>query len=113
LEVTHKEKADSTAKDSVAYDGPPEMVGGYDFVRNNLKYPENARKNCLEAQVKFQIVVDEKGDVIQAVALQDDKGWGFNDAGLAVLKKSKWKPVTQKGQPAKCRVLIPIAFRLK
>lgn len=107
-------KNNTASSDSlVPYDRPPELIGGYDVIKKLLKYPEGARKSCLEAKVLVQLVVNELGYVEHAEPLTDDKGWGFNDAALTALKQTKWIPATQNGKPSKCRISVPIYFKLK
>lgn len=97
----------------VAYDSPPEMVGGYDFIRRNLKYPDMARQAGIEGRVTVQAVIDENGNVLQADVLKEDGNVGFGQAAVDVVMKSKWKPAKQRDKAVKVRISIPIIFKLK
>lgn len=100
--------------DSMASGGQiPEMIGGVDFIRKHLRYPERARQNCLQATVTFSMIIDDNGKVQQVQAQTDDAGWGFNQAGQDVLSKTKWVPAMKNGKPVKVRISIPIHFKLR
>lgn len=95
----------------VAYTSPPELIGGYRFIRKNVVYPDSARRNCVQAKVTVYVLVNEKGFVERVDSVQDDHGWGFNKAATAVVKKTKWVPAKKDGTPVKVRILIPVMFK--
>ena len=108
-----KDTASVTKDLFVPYDTPPDLVGGFDFVRQTLRYPERARQNCLQAKVIFAVVISENGEPISIEPMTDDQGWGFNEAGIECMKKSKWRPALGHGKPVKVRIQIPINFKLR
>lgn len=97
----------------IAYDTQPELVGGYDFIRKYLDYPTIARQAGMEGRVLVKVFIDEKGNVVDAVAIKTDGYSGFGQAAVAVVKKTKWKPARQRDKPVKVQIVIPITFRLK
>ncbi len=94
----------------------PEPYGGldsfYEFIGEDLQYPEEARKNKVEGRVFVQFVVDEEGNVTHVKAV---KGIGFGcdeEAVRAVKNSPKWKPGKQHGKKVKVRMILPINFSL-
>ena len=94
----------------------PQPVGGmsqmYQFVAENLKYPEQAQRMGIEGKVFVQFVVDTDGtiDEVQVV-----KGIGAGcdvEAARVISKLPPWKPGIQRGHPVKVRLILPITFQL-
>lgn len=94
----------------------PEFIGGYramfEFLKENLKYPKNAR-DC-EGTVYVGFVVKTDGsltDVNVKRGLHPD----IDDEALRVVKmmSGKWNPGMRSGKPICVAYTIPIKFRLE
>ncbi len=88
------------------------MDAFYEFISEDLQYPEEARNNKVEGKVFVQFVVDEEGNVTNVKAV---KGIGFGcdkEAVRAVKNSPKWKPGKQHGRKVKVRMVLPITFSL-
>jgi len=94
----------------------PEFPGGKDaftkYLVNNIKYPENARKNGIHGRVFVTFVVEKNGKitgirVIRGVDEELDK-----EAVRVVSEMPKWKPGIQKGNPVRVQFNVPIVYRL-
>lgn len=95
----------------------PEFIGGlgelYNYIGNNLKYPEKAVKGKQEGRVFVRFVVEKDGS-IGAVELLKGIGLGCDEEAMRVLSEMpKWKPGMQSGQPVRVYYTMPISFRLK
>ncbi len=95
----------------------PEFPGGegqiYRFIRNNLKYPEQAKLQNISGRVFLRFVINETGDVTN-VQLVQGLGYGCDEAALAVVKAMpKWTPGKQAGKPVSVQYSLPIVFNLK
>lgn len=108
-----REESSGESEIFIAYDEEPQLIGGYKFIQENLKYPEIARKAGIEGTVLLQIVIDEVGGVSDAKVLKEDGNVGFGQSAIDVVMKSKWKPAKQRDKPVKVRITIPIRFKLK
>lgn len=97
----------------VAYDEPPEIIGGYAALVAALEYPELARKAGIEGLVVVSAVIDENGKILSAEIAKGlgDKA-GFEKAAIKAIKSVKWKPAYQRDRPIKVRFAIPVRFRL-
>jgi len=96
----------------VAYDKAPEPIGGYEAIQRNLVYPEIARKAGVEGVVIVQVVIDEKGRVVDTQILKS-LGAGCDEAAMEAIRKTRWKPAMQRDRPVKVRVSIRVKFQLK
>ena len=76
------------------------------------KYPKAALEKGLEGKVLVEAVIDENGNVIDARIKYSDNEI-FNEAALAAIKQTKFKPALLNGHPVKVRITVPFVFRLK
>ncbi|MBN1480057.1 energy transducer TonB [candidate division KSB1 bacterium] len=97
----------------VAYDEAPEPIGGFQAIQNNLVYPEIARKAGVEGRVYVNVLIDERGNVIDTKILKSLGNNGCDEAAVAAIRKVKWKPAKQRDKPVKVWVGIPVHFKLK
>jgi TonB family protein len=98
----------------VAYDEPPQLIGGYAFIRRHLKYPEPARQKGIEGKVLLKAIVSERGEVVDVDLLDESpEGYGFGTAGKDVIYLCRFQPAKAKGKGVKVSITIPITFRLK
>ena len=98
--------------DFVAYDTPPQPVGGFAAVQKNLIYPDISRKAGVEGIVYVKVQVDENGNVVETEIIKSLGDNGCDEAAVAALKSVKWKPAMQRDKPVKVWVSIPVKFRL-
>ena len=94
----------------------PAPVGGMSafkqFLKKNLKYPNQARRMGIEGKVFVQFVVDKDGSLNDIKVLKGIGG-GCDEEAVRVLKKHpKWSPGKQRGRPVKVRMVIPVFFKL-
>ena len=97
----------------VAYDSPPEPIGGFEAIQRNLVYPEIARKAGVEGRVIVHVLVDERGNVVATKILKSLGNNGCDEAAVRAIKSVKWKPAMQRDRPVKVWVAIPVIFKLK
>ena len=77
------------------------------------KYPEIARKAGVEGRVVLQIVVDEKGNVLEAVPIVATPPGIFEDAAIEAMMQWKFKPAKQRDKAIKVRMGQTMEFTLK
>ncbi len=90
----------------------PELIGGYNSLYENLKYPEIARKAGVEGRVVVSFVVDEQGNPTNATVTRPIGG-GCDQEALRVVREAKFTPGKQRGKPVKVSMSLPITFKLK
>ena len=97
----------------VPYDEAPTPIGGFGAIQKALKYPEIARKAGIEGRVIVQVLVSEKGNVIDTRVIKSLGHSGCDQAAVKAIRGVKWKPALQRDKPVKVWVAIPVIFRLK
>lgn len=107
------EQVDESAQIFVAWDEPPEPIGGFAAIQANLKYPEIARKAGVEGKVIVIAWISDKGEVIKAWAETSLGNNGCDEAAIAAVKSVRWKPAKQRDKPVTVRISIPVIFKLK
>jgi periplasmic protein TonB len=97
----------------VAYDEPPSPIGGFTAIQKKLKYPEIARKAGVEGRVYVNVLIDQKGNVVDTKILKSLGNNGCDQAAMSAIKSVKWTPAKQRDKPVKVWVGIPVVFKLK
>jgi periplasmic protein TonB len=97
----------------VAYDEAPQPLGGFTAIQKNLVYPEIARKAGVEGRVYVNVLIDERGNVIDTQILKSLGNNGCDEAAIVAIRAVKWKPAKQRDKPVKVWVGIPVVFKLK
>lgn len=96
---------------------PPTYPGGekalFEYLGNNIKYPETARENGIEGTVYIEFVIAKDGSVTNVKVLRGIGG-GCNEEGLRVINAMpKWKPGRLQGYPVMVKYTLPIKFKLE
>ena len=97
----------------VPFNEPPEPIGGFAAIQRNLVYPEAARRAGIEGTVILHVLIDENGNVADTWVLKSLGNSDCDEAAVAAIKKTKWKPAMQNGKPVKVRISVPVIFRLR
>lgn len=103
---------DALGLDGVNFESEPGVVRPQYKYKVEPEYPEVASKAGKEGQVLLQATIDEKGIPRDIVAITDI-GFGFEEAAIAALKKTTFRPATKGGNPISLQVEIPYSFTLK
>ncbi|WP_346700680.1 M56 family metallopeptidase [Barnesiella sp. An22] len=94
----------------------PEFPGGpqalFEFIRDNLKYPQEAIDNQTEGRVILQFVVDKRGKV-NNIQVKRSIDPALDRAAIDVVRAlPAWKPGMQNGKQVNVRYTLPIVFKL-
>jgi TonB family protein len=103
---------DDTGYVFVPYDTPPEPVGGFKAIQENLVYPELAVKAGIEGRVTVNTQIDKNGRVTQTKVIQSLGPNGCDEAAVAAIRAVKWQPAMNRDQPVKVWISVPIDFKL-
>ena len=95
----------------VAVEEMPEPIGGIAAIQKNIIYPEIAKRAGVQGRVYVKAFVDESGTVQKAEVLKGI-GAGCDEAAIAAVMKTRFKPGKQRGKPVRVQVSIPILFKL-
>jgi periplasmic protein TonB len=93
-----------------------EPDGGYEayykYIKQNLNYPEEAKKQQAVGKVLLKMVVKKDGS-LSSIKVEKGIGYGCDEEAIRVVKAgSPWKAAQNQGKPVSQEVLLPIVFRL-
>ena len=102
------------AAPSSALDQMPEFPGGMEalntYLRNNIRYPQEAQKAGIQGRVIIQFIVSKDGSITDAEVVESVDPQ-LDAEGLRLIKNMpRWKPGMRKGQAIKVKQTLPIRF---
>jgi TonB family protein len=97
-------------------DEMPEYKGGqealFQFVKDNIVFPEEAKKNGVQGKVFVSFVIDEFGAVTESRITRSVNPVLDKEALRVVKQMSEWVPGKKEGKPVKVSMTLPIMFAL-
>lgn len=94
----------------------PEYKGGVpaliEFLSQNIKYPEAARKEKAEGTIFVKFIVNKAGKVEDAQSLKAARQ-DLIDEAIRVVNLTEWTPAMKDGEKVKCEYTLPIKFKLE
>ncbi len=100
----------------VKVDVQPEYPGGkealFKFIAENIKYPEDARKEKLEGKVIIAFTVLKDGSVGN-LKITKGMGYSLDEEAMRVIRLLKFKPGKLDGEAVNVVMSLPIEFKLK
>jgi TonB family protein len=98
------------------YDQQPEAVGGmkslYAALSENIKYPEEAKKEGIQGKVFVEFVVSETGTITNVKVIKGI-GHGCDEEAVRVIEKiGKWIPAKIMDNNVSAKMIIPITYKL-
>ena len=94
----------------------PQYPGGNDamkkFIRENLKYPQEALDKKVKGAVFVEVNVEKDGS-LSDISVVFGIGSGCNEEAIRIAKAMpKWKPGLKNGMPARVLMRFPVMFEL-
>ena len=104
----------AVAAPSSALDQMPEFPGGMEalntYLRNNIRYPQEAQKAGIQGRVIIQFIVSKDGSITDAEVVESVDPQ-LDAEGLRLIKNMpRWKPCMRKGQAIRVKQTLPIRF---
>jgi len=97
-------------------DDVPEPVGGlktfYEYIANNLVYPEEARKAGVSGKVFVQFIVTKEGKITNVKCIRGISELCDAAAVEVVANSVDWIPGEQNGNKVNVRIVMPITYQL-
>lgn len=91
----------------------PQPIGGMEAIYERAKnYPEVARRAGVEGTVTVQFLVDENGDVREAIVLRS-VGAGLDELAVEAIVNTKFSPGRQRTRAVPVKMSLPIRFSLR
>ena len=116
VENLQASRAEIAPKDSIyaAVDVMPEFPGGMqammEFLKNNLRYPEELRAKGTQGNVVVQFVVDKEGSLTDVQVLRSVHPQMDAEAIRVVKAMPRWKPGMQDGKAVAVKYTVPVVF---
>lgn len=104
---------DTSSDVFVAFDTPPQPIGGWKKLYQHLDYPINARKAGIEGRVLINVLVDEKGKIVDMKILKGtNTAAGLEESAMDAIHKLAFRPALQRDKPVKVWITVPVTFSL-
>lgn len=99
------------------YEVLPQFLGGKEkfneFIRDNLKYPVEYRRDRITGTAYVYCTIDNKGNLVNAT-VHNKTHKLFEEEALRVISLiKKWKPGQRDGENVEMNVVYPISFSLE
>ncbi len=75
-------------------------------------YPPIARTAGKQGAVRVRAVIDIDGNVVDAVVVHDDVGFGCGEAAVTAIRQWRFRPASMRGRPVSVFMEITVAFTL-
>ncbi len=89
----------------------PEPINGLEGIYNLIEYPETAIKAGIQGKVYLLAFINENGGVDDVKVIKG-LGGGCDEAAVAAVKQSKFKPGNSAGKNIKVKLSLQIQFKL-
>lgn len=113
-----RSEASSVSDDQVftVVETDPEFPGGmealYQYIANNIQYPQLARDNGIYGKVYLTFVIEKDGRITNIKILRDIGGGCGAEAVRVVKSMPRWTPGKQQGKPVRVQFNLPVNFNL-
>ena len=84
-----------------------------EFIRKNIKYPEEAKTKQIEGKVIISFVVTREGSITDVKVVRGIGGGCDEEALRVVRMMPKWIPGKQNGMAVSVRFNLPVTFSIK
>jgi len=93
----------------------PEFIGDvYKYVRDHMRYPQQAIENGTQGTAYLSFIVEKDGSIGEVKTLGEKVPDGCTEEAIRVIRSMpKWKPGSNGGEPVRVVINLPVRFRLK
>ena len=88
------------------------MLAYYQYIQDNLTYPQEAKDQGIEGKVFVQFIVAPDGKLTEVEAVKGIGGGCDEEAIRVVMESLPWIPGLQNGKKVNVRMILPITFKL-
>ena len=94
----------------------PQYPGGLaamlKYIRENIKYPEQAMKKGIQGRVTVSFIVEKDGSISDVKPVLSVHPLLNKEAVRVVKSMPKWSPGKHNGKPVRVRFNLPVMFKL-
>ena len=91
---------------------PGGMANCLKFLSENVKYPEDCKKEGIQGRVIAQFIIDKDGSIKDVKIVRGVHPSLDKEAIRVIEAMPKWTPGKVKGEPVKCQYTLPVAFKI-
>lgn len=117
IKIQFEEEVEEVEEIVTIPDVDPEFPGGQDalfnYLSQNIKYPEIARQNGITGKVYVTFVVEKDGSITDIKILRDIGGGCGAEAVRVVKAMPRWIPAKVGNRVVRCRFNLPVNFNLR
>lgn len=114
---TDTSKYDGSNLYGMIIESNPQFPGGdkaiVEWIKQNLRYPEEAKKEKIEGRVLVSCIINTDGTVSDAKITRSTNNKLNEEALRLVSSMPKWIPRTEAGKNVKTKYTVPIKFTLE
>lgn len=75
------------------------------------EYPEYAKQNNMEGTVMVRVTLSDRGKIEDARVVESSNNM-FDEPALTAVRRFRFKPAYNRGEPVRSTVMVPVHFRL-
>ena len=90
---------------------PGGMAECMKFLAENIKYPEDCKKEGIQGRVIAQFIIDKDGSIKNVKVIRGVHPSLDKESIRIIESMPKWTPAKVKGEPVKCQFTLPVAFK--
>ena len=90
---------------------PGGMAECLKFLSENVKYPEDCKKEGIQGRVIAQFIIDKDGSIKDIKIVRGVHPSLDKESIRLIESMPKWIPSKVKGEPVKCQFTLPVAFK--
>lgn len=111
VEVEEEEEIFQVVEQTAMFPGGYQAMNKY--LRDNIKYPQQAKETGTQGKVFLTFVVEKDGSITDIKILRDI-GSGCGEEAIRVVKSMpKWTPAKQRGKTVRQQFNLPVSFALQ
>jgi periplasmic protein TonB len=111
VEVEEEEEIFQVVEQTAMFPGGYQALNKY--LRDNIKYPQQAKETGTQGKVFLTFVVEKDGSITDIKILRDI-GSGCGEEAIRVVKSMpKWTPAKQRGKTVRQQFNLPVSFALQ
>jgi TonB family protein len=113
-ETTEELAEEIIEEDNLSYKPQPEngLMNYRSYLKKNLRYPAEARKNNIQGNVRVEFTVKPDGQLAD-FTVKKGLGYGCDEEALRLIKEGPaWKPAIYNGKKTERKITVYVPFKL-
>ncbi|MGB1218024.1 MAG: energy transducer TonB, partial [Saprospiraceae bacterium] len=82
------------------------------FINQNIKYPEDAKKNAIEGVAVAQFIVEKDGSLSDVKIVKNPGGGTGEEVARLISQMPNWNPGKHEGKLVRTKFILPVRFKL-